>query len=801
MRSVCCVFALLLSLAGCADRVETEVPSSRTCRLIPFQGNHSVGQTFVARHGGLAGIDAYLQPPADRAAAIVLHLRENAWASQDLRVVSIHLEAGSPGGFHRFRFTPLPASSDQYYYAFLEAQAAGCMGLVSENRDAYLDGTFHEDHTPGQAQLVFRLCYGWPELAIAAARAGAVGGGYGLAVLVLLFFAGYGLVRQWTQRSGADFTTVLFLSVLAAWAAWLVLLVWLRELGIRMQSPPVWILTAGAGAAGAALFFHDRHCRRGRTFWLGGSPVQTLALWGVSLLAICLRLQAGMGMLMLPGSDTCHHTLIAQLFHEQGGIPNSYAPYAPLQSFSYHFGFHALVAYCRWLFGTDLLETVKIVALVLNGALAAAVGVVGGQLAGRRRAGVIAALLVGLVMVSPACLLRWGRFTQTAGLLFLAAGIWFLWEKEKNTGRMLGPLLLAGLLLCHGRVALFWAILALLTAGMMLWRRDRAAIRRLASQGGFALILIAPWLCRLCWIVYDPYRRRAFRTILPAYNDVLRLTQPVLNFPTNLPILLLSLAAAGLAWLAIRDPYLRSLAGWSLVLAVGGWAIFPLTGFYPWDLVTSWLTLAVPLGLLAGGVADSLWNRFRGRAGVLFRWGVVVALLAGGLTGWLRLPAIVREGKLHLRPGDRAAMAWIDSRVPGQARFATNATLVTWLPGWLMGNDGGCWIPLLAHRSVIPPLMLYPWEWADQERLGPALREYRRLFPPPGRLAPAAGDVLAGIGATHIFTYDGGRPFSPAILRADPRLRLVFHQDRAWIFALSPAKSIPNHGQLSKSGL
>ena len=51
------------------------------------------------------------------------------------------------------------------------------------------------------------------------------------------------------------------------------------------------------------------------------------------------------------GSDSYHHTLITQLILEQGKAPNNYEPYAPIISFSYHFGFHGLSALLSYISG------------------------------------------------------------------------------------------------------------------------------------------------------------------------------------------------------------------------------------------------------------------------------------------------------------------------------------------------------------------------------------------------------------------------------------------------------------------
>ena len=66
--------------------------------------------------------------------------------------------------------------------------------------------------------------------------------------------------------------------------------------------------------------------------------------------------------------DAYHHTLIAEMFVKSGGIPSNYivdpatGVYAPLASFTYHFGFHALIAAVGWL--SELTSTTDMLTLM-----------------------------------------------------------------------------------------------------------------------------------------------------------------------------------------------------------------------------------------------------------------------------------------------------------------------------------------------------------------------------------------------------------------------------------------------------
>ncbi|MFN2280805.1 MAG: hypothetical protein ACK2TZ_03005, partial [Anaerolineales bacterium] len=46
--------------------------------------------------------------------------------------------------------------------------------------------------------------------------------------------------------------------------------------------------------------------------------------------------------------DSYQHTMIAQLIVDHGGLFDSWQPYAEMTTFTYHFGFHSLVAVFHW---------------------------------------------------------------------------------------------------------------------------------------------------------------------------------------------------------------------------------------------------------------------------------------------------------------------------------------------------------------------------------------------------------------------------------------------------------------------
>lgn len=753
-------------------------------QAVVLEPGQTLGQTFVARHGGMNGVEIYLAPSLDAQATIVLHLREDPLGSADIRTAAVHLPEGSMEGFYRFPFPAISSSHSQYYYALLEHTGIDNVEAAMGAIHSYLDGTLYHEGQPQEAQAVFRLSYDPPHILLDLVTM--VGGwlAFGLGALAVLFFSGYSLIRRWALRTGLDFTGTLIWSAVAALAAWLVFLVW-ASLVLKLTTWSVWLVVGGSCLAGLVLFVKDRERWLQRAYWLGPNPLSTLAFWAIVLLTIAIRLFVERGLVMFPGSDTYHHALIVQLFEEQGGIPRSYEPYTPLVSYSYHFGFHGIVALFRWLFQTELLTTTKTVAAVLNGAIAAIVGLVAEGWAGNRRAGVIAAATVGLIAVSPFALLRWGRFTQTAGLLFLAAGLLAVTASRENSGWAFPSLLIAGLATSHFRVVLLLILFVMLAMGIKMFQRQWNEVRDQLVLGVLSILLAAPWLLRVAWIQYDPHGLRPVFSAQGAANSLLRLETPVISFITNWPLLAVLVLCFAVVWYGRQTINKgRLVAIWILVSAAGT-MIPSLLGIIVFlDATTTVLSMAVPLGILVGLSGEYLWNEFRAQGQTLARAGIVLVLLAGMIVGILYLPRLVQDGSLRpLRPADMRTMEWIEENIPDDALFLVNTIFIGWSRDWIVGIDAGYWVPLLAHRSTTVPPMIYPLEWGDPDKL-PTLLEAMSDFQSPEQQATSPeGLILNRLPITHLLV--DGRSESHALLElveTDRRLVEIFREDRFRVF-------------------
>jgi hypothetical protein len=362
-------------------------------------------------------------------------------------------------------------------------------------------------------------------------------------------------------------------------------------------------------------------------FWLAFSAV--LILTAITRLASLRDLEAGVGM------DAYHHTMITALFLRDSGIPGRYVPFAPLASFTYHFGFHTLATAIAWLTGntqpTDLLALIPQVGQVAGSVLPIpALTLFGWRVLGNRWIGLAAGALAGLVSVVPAFYAEWSRYTQGLGLAVLPVA-WVLFIEAvrfgtKDEGRRtkdpepelgnqgakplharvrpssfvlrpssfaLAALAAAGLFLTHYRITVIYAGFALL---YLLWRtltetpqpakppftfyvlRFTFYASRAALVAILALIVLLPWLLNFATNFHTNFTGKDSPDVdVHYYAAAERLGGTVLSHPSL--AILASLCALGVIMLGLQL-WRHSLSG----LALGSVAGLTALGFalYVW---------------------------------------------------------------------------------------------------------------------------------------------------------------------------------------------------------------------------
>jgi hypothetical protein len=296
---------------------------------------------------------------------------------------------------------------------------------------------------------------------------------------------------------------------------------------------------------------------------------------------------------------------------------------------------------------------------------------------------------------------------------------------------------------------------------------------------------------------------QAVSTFISDYNAI----GSIFNYLPAPLWILLAFSAGWLLWQQSKPAAVFSL-WWFLALLAANpqWLNLPGSGIL--SSFTVFIAVYIPAGVLIGAAFGNEVNKLEAWLGSnisrfpqpssLFKpaasaFLILLIMLPGILGARQRVDEIrISQYAMVARPDMRAA-AWIRDNLPEGSRFLVNS-FFAYGNSVVVGSDGGWWLPLLAQRPTTLPPLNYglendPWigyrQWINSlvaEIQDKGLRH---------------SDVMASLNdrkVTHIYigqqqgrvNYSGPYVFDPEYLLASPQYRLVYHQDRVWIFEVKP---------------
>lgn len=813
-----------LAMPGCAG-VSLKAEQPAHSRTVMLDGQNTLGQTFTAHYDGLESLHVYLSPHTAGKAGqgqIVLRLRLSPGAPTDLRTAAIPVSQVQQPGYYAFRFPALKDSTRNDYFAQLEIDGTGSVLVSAANPEVYLSGALYQNGQPQEAQLTFNLGYKtisqWTGLLKVALRWAL----WLLAGLFLFVLPGWALLDAlWQGWTGLNFWEQFGLACGASLAIYPLLFLWTDLIGLRLGAlyawlPPLVALVVIAWRSWASIRARFTSNSRKNFTWekvavrLRSITWPDLALLVVIGLVFSVRFWVIRSLDLPLWGDSYQHTMMAQLLVDQNGLFDSWAPYAELTTFTYHFGYHTLVAVFHWVTGLDLPQATLWTGQILNGLAVVSLIPLVMRIQRSRWAALAAVALAGLLASMPMMYTNWGRYTQLAGQTILPAAVYLIWavlQKPLARRRAILPvwIVLGGLALTHYRVLIF--ALCFYPAFLLLNLRSiplRTQLMRILTSAIGAGLLFLPWFNHLfAGQIMTMFSYRV--TTLPAqlsegalaYNA---LVNPVPYLP-HLLWLVLPIALGWGFWRRNRE-FVIVVFWWCLIFLAANpqWFALPgsgvITNFAV--MIAIYIPVALVLGPAYAWTVEALENlpfiaaRPAWRRQILPAACVLMVLLASlwGI-GKRRLDVLPGQYSLGTRADLRAA-SWIQANLPAESRFLVNA-----FPAYndtsVVGSDGGWWLPLIARRQTTLPPLPYTSEqgpfpdyrlWVN--RLTAEIRDKGIEHP----------DVLAALqerGVTHVYvgqlqgSTNSDRPLlKPSALLGSPHYRLVYHQDRVWIFALVP---------------
>jgi hypothetical protein len=579
---------------------------------------------------------------------------------------------------------------------------------------------------------------------------------------------------------------------LAAPAIWLGLslsliplaFLWASTLGLRL-TPAVLRLQA-LGLALLALWIWRRSgpavpAPRWLTLGLG----LTLGLTGLTRLVEIRGLNAPLWV------DSVHHTLLVRIIGETGQIPRSLEPYMPVENLVYHWGYHTVAATWRGVADLPLAQAVLWSGQILNALIALVMYALGAVTLRSPRGGLLAAGVAGLFSLMPAYYVTWGRYTQLTGLLLLPCLLVTsiaLAEGPRFSWRLVGltALLLAGLMLIHYRVLVFYAAFMAPYSLLLLVRRPRqlgALIVRFGAASVLAALLAGPWVLIMLRQIIVPFAKAPGALEgSDSYN--------------NLDWGLLYAGNARRLYIIAGVGLLLALLRWRWrIVAAAGWiaTMFLLANPTVLGLKPSWfinnhsvtITLFMPVALLVAACINQLISwLLRWLPRPLARWSrpaLAAAFVGVALLGAWQLRSVVNSATVLALPEDMQALEWAAQNTPPDARFLVNTTL--WLNGAYRGVDAGWWLLPLAQRWVTTPPALYIYGTPAYKQAVETLNQQIAALKPddPAQLMQLIRDQRI----THIFIgKQQGGSLKADLLLSDPAFTTVYDQDGVTIFAV-----------------
>lgn len=804
-----CSVALLFTGCG-APLIEPGQPSASQGSL-RLSAVSPVGQSFMAYQGGLQGVELRLAPQLGDAPSgkISFQLRRRADAPDILASGTLD---GSrvTGESVRVDFLPQSAARLQDFFLSLRYEGSGGYDLQTGPASAYPNGAAYLDGKPQESQLSFRLLHDPLLAALGMAELFGQWLLYGAAAAALLVLPGLALLLSLpaASRAGTGTPDLAFLAPSLSAGVYPLLIMFTGLLGLRLGPLYAWI------PAGLSILILAPRAWRSRSLtmarlksrWKWPSLHQVI-LAGVIVLIVFSRLWPIRALEAPMWRDSYQHSVLTQLLLERGGLFDDWKPYADMLTLTYHIGFHSVSAAFGWMTGQSGAQSVLWMGQFLNIAAVLVLYPVARKMTRSPWAGTIALAFAGLVSVHPGFYVNWGRYTQLAGQVVLPGLIWLIWttiesSRERPNGRNLAVLVglaglaWAGLALSHYRILILAVVFmaVAIPAGLLLLKLNRTGILALAAGSALGAVLFLPWFLRSFGGNIGSTAVGLLSTSSSEVTDTLLnyngSADPLASYSDMFRAVFL---IACVVAIALKNRHATSIAIW-LIGMVG--ATNPKLLGLPGTGIISNFTLSifayVPVSLIGGAVLAEIGHLvstpLSAPIGRIVRPLTLVFGMVIVLVGFRdRINDIdPQRYSILLRPDARAS-AWIRGNTATSARFLVSSYPI--YESLVSGSDGGWWIPLIAQRSTTQPPINYSMERPPSPNYVEDIGELPRRVRLEG-LTPDVVALLKSRGVTHLYIgqshFGGDYMLDPAMLEPDPRLGLIYRQDRIWIFEVKP---------------
>lgn len=593
-----------------------------------------------------------------------------------------------------------------------------------------------------------------------------------------------------------------------SFALYPILFLWFYVMGI---SPGPFLAWGLSSLALIILLWINRNKLRISSIWKGRLKnwiLQEDRLFDVFMLVLLgailfSRLNVIQGMVAPAWGDSVHHTYIVQLLLDHGGLFQSWAPYAPMESFTYHFGFHSTAAVWAWITGQSSPQAVLVAGQVFNFLAVLALYPLVVRLSGSRWAGLVALIFAGLLFPFPGYYTNWGRYTQLAGQIILPVAVWIfdvVWTKEKNRNFGLFVLvfiLLQGLALTHYRV-LFIGIAAV--AAWMVWglwqMRKQLAVwfvqtLKFGAAAAASLLAIIPWI-----LIVSKGRLLTFYNLSESSSEKSFLSQDFSVWKNteayfNNWFLILGVIAFVLAFI-LKRRLAFPLMGWCLLsFLIANPFLLGLPGSVWLENAVLLYGIYIPLGIVFGwSLCIPLIKMGKRPIGLVFVGIFLCFFLVLGICFQLKL---IDPFFQMVTTSDQLAFKWIRKNTPRDAKFLVNGFLA-YENKLAVGSDAGWWLPFYTQRegSILP--INYFQEKMPPEISDESLIQIVKSIKESAGKAEVLREALCRYRITHVFLgekrgnvgYGETELIPESWLKGNSDFTLLFQNKRTQVWRFNP---------------
>ena len=775
---------------------------------ITLHGQKSIGQTFVAEFDGLMGIVfTQVSQNGPHPETMLLSLWDSPIPEHRTLLAQevITWDTAHSDGPVRYPFKSQPDSNQKYYYVSLQILDAGELDFSTAPGRAYINGAHYINDHPTNGQLTFQLVYNPWLVAWTLLKE--------VAHWILVLFAGgflftvpgAALIRAlWPDWSEFDWLDLIALGTGAGLAIYPIVFLWTDVIGVHLGAAYAWgIPLLGLGYLIGSqrknpIAFESLRFADTRPFLI--SVLVLLTGLVATRFWVIRGLEAGMW------GDSVQHTMMAQLFVDNGGLFHSWEPYTRLSTFTYHFGFHASVASFHWITRIPIVKSVLWIGQFWNIFAVLLLYPVTKKISKSAWGGLAAILVAGFLSSMPMYYTNWGRYTQLAGQVVLPVLMFFVLQYSEKLNqapklKYLIVLLFAGLFLTHYRIFVWGGLFLFLYLLIALLTKKTKVL-----VGGYGLILFLAFLVVVPWInnlmggkIVDTLVTYLSLSTKVQTGSVRELVDDYNYFPflsSWTPAWFWFLGVVGLILSIIAKPGVKhsrlfALWGGSLFLASNPqWLGLPGAG-----IMTNFLLMIGAYVFIAPlfGSGFAIMNQIKGiSANKDFI--LATCLCVGVIFGANQQIADnypPQAAQVYFSTPDRIAFAWLEENVPIDSLYLVEG-LFAYNNTSIVGEDAGWWLSLLtAGEGIIPPLT-YASEAGLQDDDSHNVEAIHELLAESEKMDDQVKQALVERGVDYLYigqrrTIVGGRTalLDQALLAEVAWLELVYEQDFIRVYRLS----------------